>query len=141
MISALIEYAKAWLGIPYVYGGNNPLSGFDCSGYILWVLSFFGMSGGDKSAQAIYDHFSKPAIGYPLQVPEPGALVFYGKNNREISHVALSFDKYFILESAGGDSKTKTKAAAEKEGACVRQRMYNYRGDLVAIVMPKYPKL
>lgn len=39
----IIEYAKDYLGIPYVYGGTSP-SGFDCSGFVQYVYAHFNIS-------------------------------------------------------------------------------------------------
>ena len=39
----VVEYAKQFLGKPYVYGGNGP-NGFDCSGFTKYVYSKFGVS-------------------------------------------------------------------------------------------------
>lgn len=38
-----LDYAKSFVGVPYVYGGNSP-SGFDCSGYVMYVMSEFGIN-------------------------------------------------------------------------------------------------
>ncbi len=39
----IVEYAKNFLGVPYVYGGSSP-SGFDCSGFVQFVYRYFGVS-------------------------------------------------------------------------------------------------
>ena len=41
--SAVIAYAKQFLGCKYVYGGMSP-SGFDCSGFTSYVYKHFGYS-------------------------------------------------------------------------------------------------
>ena len=44
--NAVVSVAQQYLGIPYVYGGNTPSSGFDCSGYVRWVLNQSGVGTG-----------------------------------------------------------------------------------------------
>ena len=41
--SEIVSYAKKFLGVPYVYGGASP-SGFDCSGFTMYVFDHFGIS-------------------------------------------------------------------------------------------------
>lgn len=40
---AVVDYAKQFLGTPYVYGGSSP-SGFDCSGFTSYVYRQFGVT-------------------------------------------------------------------------------------------------
>ncbi len=40
----VVDYAKHFLGVRYVYGGSSPRSGFDCSGFVRYVYARFGVS-------------------------------------------------------------------------------------------------
>lgn len=40
---AVASYASQFVGAPYVYGGSSP-SGWDCSGFVAYVYSQFGIS-------------------------------------------------------------------------------------------------
>lgn len=42
-LNSVIEYAKQFLGVPYVWGGTTPNPGFDCSGFTQYVCRHFGV--------------------------------------------------------------------------------------------------
>ena len=41
--AALITEAEKYLGYPYVWGGSNPSTSFDCSGFVCWVFTNSGV--------------------------------------------------------------------------------------------------
>lgn len=141
-IDGLIAYARSFLGVPYIFGGNSR-GGMDCSGFICEVLRKPGLIGGkeDLSAQGLYEKF-KP-IGMPLGSMKrkfpAGTLTFYGRDIDQITHVALVIDWFSVIESGGGDGTTTTVEAARAANAGVRERGIDQRKDLVAAVLPRYP--
>ena len=78
----ICEYARQFVGNPYVWGGTSLTKGADCSGFTLSVYIKYGVS---------LPHSSKAQAncGTRIDVSEvqPGDLVFYGGKN--IHHVAM----------------------------------------------------
>ena len=55
-VQALMEEAAKYLGYPYVWGGSNPSTSFDCSGFVCWVFTNSGVHDLPRTtAQGIYD--------------------------------------------------------------------------------------
>ncbi|MBQ1171876.1 MAG: C40 family peptidase [Lachnospiraceae bacterium] len=80
---SLCEYAKQFLGNPYVWGGTSLTKGADCSGYVLSIFGKYGYSLPHSSrAQA------NMGTKVSLAEAKPGDLVFYSKGGR-INHVAI----------------------------------------------------
>ncbi len=83
----LDSFARKLIGVPYVSGGRTPSEGFDCSGFVLYVLSHCG---GQMTAGACEGQLE---FCYILDEKDlrPGDLVFFtGTQNREsVSHVGI----------------------------------------------------
>lgn len=136
----LTEYALSFLGVPYIWGGQNRLVGVDCSGFAQMIAQAGGIDpSGDQTAQALYDHFHRTS-GIE-GIPQWGAFAFYGESVLKISHVAWCLNPYQIIHAGGGDSTCKTLVDAMKKGACVRVDVLDYRSDRVAVIRPRYPKI
>lgn len=137
-MEGLLNYARSFIGTPYRWGGEDPINGFDCSGFIQEVLRSVGMDPkGDQTAQGLYNHFLSAGR---KSLPGPANLVFYGKSDQSISHVALMLDEIRMVEAGGGGSRTTDRAAASRDKAFVRIRPYDSRKDIVAIIFPNYPE-
>lgn len=81
--TAVVAYARQFLGNPYVYGGTSLTNGADCSGFTQGVFAHFGITTGRSSRdQAVKGR--EIAVGSV----KPGDLLFYGSDNY-INHVAL----------------------------------------------------
>jgi len=71
---ALIEEAEKYLGYPYVWGGSNPRTSFDCSGYVCWVYTQSGVYDLPRTtATGIYNQ----CVLVPKTEVMPGDLVFF----------------------------------------------------------------
>lgn len=132
----LVQYAIKHVGLPYIWGGDDPILGFDCSG---WTQEFLAAGGiklsSDHTADMLYRKFlkeGKPSTG------EACALAFYGSVNK-VTHVATLVSPELIVEAGGGGSASTSSAAAASLNAYMRMRYVKQRGDLVAIIMPNWP--
>ena len=130
MIEAMITYALLFVGVPYKYGGDNPLTGLDCSGLVLESMRGAGLNLPDMRAQDLYNQMSKQETNLLCR----GCLLFFGKSAGQISHVAIALDNRRMIEAGGGDSTTVDLETAKKQNAFVRIRPI--RKDLVGVIMP-----
>lgn len=81
--TAIVAYAKQFMGNPYVYGGTSLTNGTDCSGFTQAIYSHFGIKTGRSSRdQAVNGR------QISLDSIQPGDLLFYA-NGDYINHVAL----------------------------------------------------
>jgi hypothetical protein len=87
IFAAMITEANKWLGMPYVWGGSSPLTSFDCSGFVSWVLNNSGWNIGRLGAQGLYN-ISTPVTAANAR---PGDLVFFvgTYNTPGVSHVGI----------------------------------------------------
>ena len=80
----IVETAKKYLGVPYVWGGASP-SGFDCSGFVYYVTRSLGFNT-SRTLSAMYKQ------GTPVEKSDlqPGDIVFFKNTYKSgISHVGI----------------------------------------------------
>ena len=86
--ATLIEEAEKYLNYPYVWGGSNPETSFDCSGFVSYVLTNSGLvNTGRLGAQGLYN------VCTPVSRADakPGDLVFFvgTYDTPGVSHVGI----------------------------------------------------
>ena len=80
----VVAYAKQFMGVPYVYGGNGPNS-FDCSGFTSYIYRHFGYTLNRTASTQLSNGtaVSKSEL-------QPGDLVFFRYNTSyPASHVGI----------------------------------------------------
>lgn len=85
-IDNMINFAKRFLGTPYHWGGTTP-SGFDCSGFIYYIMGNFGIP-------MVRTSFSMSEMGRVVKLSEarPGDLMFFkgrNVNSTTVGHVGM----------------------------------------------------
>lgn len=91
--AALVEYAKTLLGSPYVYGGTST-SGFDCSGFVLYVYKQYGYS-----LNRTADDQMKNGTSVTVAELKPGDLVFFGYGGYS-NHVGIYIGNNQFIHAA-----------------------------------------
>jgi len=83
----MIAEAEKYLGYPYVWGGSNPSTSFDCSGFVSWVCNNCGVGWdfGRLGAQGLCNICTRTSN------PKPGDLVFFvgTYDTPGVSHVGI----------------------------------------------------
>lgn len=111
----LVEYAKQFLGNPYVWGGTSLTKGADCSGFVLSVFKKYGITLSHSSRAQANE-------GTKIKTSEllPGDLVFYGNSSGSINHVAIYIGGGQVIH-----------ASSPKTG--IKISKYNYRTPVKAV--------
>lgn len=89
----ICEYAKQFLGNPYVWGGTSLTNGCDCSGFVKGVYEHFGYYLSRTSAAQ-----ANNGTRVSLDELKPGDLVFYSNGSR-INHVAMYIGNGQIIQA------------------------------------------
>ena len=77
----ILATAKQYIGVPYRWGGTTP-SGFDCSGFVNFVMTRYNI-GLPRTAAQMY------SVGHAVASPRPGDLVFFSTYAPGASHVGI----------------------------------------------------
>lgn len=103
--TAIVAYAKQFLGNPYVYGGTSLTNGADCSGFTMRIFEHFGIDTGRSSRD-------QAAKGKEIALSElqPGDLIFYA-NGDYINHVALYIGGGQIIHASNSKTGIITSTA------------------------------
>lgn len=133
MINEFLVEAARLVSTPYVWGGNTPAEGLDCSGYVLHCLRKVGLWGThDDTAHGIYNYAK--ANWRKSSIDVPGTILFFGKD--KVTHVGICLRRGLMLHASGGGSKCRTFTDAAILGASVKIQLINTRKDLRACYTP-----
>lgn len=79
----VLAFAQRFIGVPYVFGGQTP-RGFDCSGFLFYVLKNNGYQVSRNTAAGYWNQWT------PVSNPQPGDVVFFKNTYKAgISHAGF----------------------------------------------------
>ncbi|CAI1616736.1 C40 family peptidase [Serratia marcescens] len=116
----VIHTLLAQLGKPYLWGGDSPHTGFDCSGlvYYTWHKNF-----NVRLPRTAHEMYTMPqARPVPLHQLAPGDMVFFAMHGEKIDHVGVYLGDGHFIEAPHTGQNVKI---ATLDKALYRQ---HYRG-------------
>jgi cell wall-associated NlpC family hydrolase len=82
----LLHVADSYRGVKYVWGGNTPREGFDCSGFTKYVFGKQGIALPRTSREQVR---SGAGVAPDFRALRPGDLMMFAEPGQAISHVAI----------------------------------------------------
>ena len=112
---SIVNYAKQFLGNPYVWGGTSLTKGADCSGYVQSVFRHFNISLPRTSA-------AQSTVGTKVSASEmkPGDLVFYAKYGR-VNHVAIYIGNGQVINASSPKTGIKISNTYYRTPVAIRR--------------------
>lgn len=99
----VVNYALQFVGNRYVWGGTNPNTGADCSGFVQYVLrNVAGVSLPRTSREQ-----AKAGRAIKSSEMRPGDLIFYTNKSGTVNHVAMYIGNGQIVHAASRRSGIK----------------------------------
>lgn len=95
----VLATADSYLGKKYVYGGETPGGGFDCSGFVQYV---FGRHGVDLPRTSRQQAGAGKALSRKMASLKPGDLMLFSSKGGRVDHVAIYAGDNRILHSSAG---------------------------------------
>lgn len=84
----ITEYAKEYVGTKYRSAGKSPSTGFDCSGFVHYVMKEYNIEMASSSATQ-----ERQGEKITKQLAQPGDLVFFRRSKGgRVFHVAMVLD-------------------------------------------------
>lgn len=104
--SPLLVFVKKFLGLPYTWGGRSSF-GYDCSGFVQMIYQRQGILLPRDACQQILD----PRL-QRVKSPQAGDLIFWGKSEGEIKHVALYLGDGEFIHASSRENKPYLRISA-----------------------------
>jgi hypothetical protein len=122
--SRAVAIAERYLGVPYRWGGADPITGFDCSGLAMYVYAQLGIPLIHYTGAQWY-----AGARVPPSALEPGDLVFFEPSSRGPQHEGIYIGGGDFIQAPHTGDVVKISSLSEP----------SYRFGYVGAVRPRRP--
>lgn len=133
--AVVLPTADRYLGVKYVWGGESPRTGFDCSGFTQFVFAKHGVRIPRTSRAQVA---AGSRVPLDLQSFRPGDLIMFAAPGKPISHVAIYAGDNRIIHSTKSGGGVRYDHLQTQRGRWFRDNMVAARrvaasqeGDLI----------
>ena len=98
----VLQTADQYVGTTYVWGGNTPSSGFDCSGFTKYV---FAQQGIQLPRTAREQARTGESVALDYSAFRPGDMLFFAEPKEAVSHVAIYVGDGRIIHASSAMGK------------------------------------
>lgn len=100
----VLATANRYVGTRYIYGGESPADGFDCSGFVQYV---FGRHGVNLPRTSALQASAGRAAPVAIAALRPGDLMFFDTEGQGIDHVAIYAGGGRIIHASSGSGRVR----------------------------------
>lgn len=125
-IDSLVEFAKTLIGTRYLFGSADPLHGFDCSGFIIYVFNHFKIIVPRSSIG-----FTNIGLEIATADSKKGDLILFTGTDyaeRFVGHMGI------IISNANGNIQFIHSSSGKAKGVVITSLNDYYKARLVKVV-------
>lgn len=111
----IVDIAREYKGVPYLWGGTNPSRGLDCSGLVQLVLSRVGVESPRVSADQA--RFGTPVAS--IEEAQPGDLVAFGRPR--VNHIGIYVGNGQMIHAPRTGEVVKVDPIGSREIVAIRR--------------------
>lgn len=111
---SVLAAGEEHLGVPYLWGGDDPSAGFDCSGFVQTIYAEEGVA-----LPRVSRDQARVGMPLPLDVDAllPGDLLFFASNGSRIDHVAVYAGDGLLLHSSSSGGGVRYDPLTSSRGS------------------------
>ena len=116
----IVDYAKKWIGTPYVWGGTSLTDGADCSGFVCRVYEHFGFNlwGRRTGLRRLADDGAAIELGTDLSLAQPGDII------------TCNDGKHVVIYAGNG----RVVQSSSNHGVCESPATQAWLGNVISII-------